>query len=132
MTAGINEQGLVVVNTAANSVPRNKRLVATEDLTQRLLTSFGSVNAVLFEKDLFQKSHPAIYIIGDASKIASIEVAPGGKVSVTVQEKGTLVLYEPLYEPGTCRGQRAIKRKQLHEAQTDPTSDSPSDVPFHA
>ena len=91
VTAGINEQGLVVVNTAANSVPRNKRLVATEDLTQRLLTSFGSVNAVLSEKDLFQKSHPAIYIIGDASKIASIEVAPGGKISVTVQEKGTLV-----------------------------------------
>jgi hypothetical protein len=92
VTAGINEQGLVVVNSAANSVPRNKRLVATEDLTQRLLTSFGSVSAVLFEKDLFQKSHPALYIVGDASKIASIEVAPGGKVSITVQEKGTLFL----------------------------------------
>ena len=91
VTAGINEQGLVVVNTSANSVPRKKRYVATEDLTQRLLTSFGSVSAVLSEKDLFQKSHPAIYIIGDASKIASIEVAPGGKISVTVQEKGTLV-----------------------------------------
>jgi hypothetical protein len=92
VTAGINEQGLVVVNSAANSVPRNKRLVATEDLTQRLLTSFGSVSAVLSEKDLFQKSHPALYIVGDASKIASIEVAPGGKISVTVQEKGTLFL----------------------------------------
>jgi len=92
VTAGINEQGLVVVNSAANSVPRNKRLVATEDLTQRLLTSFGSVNAVLSEKNLFQESHPALYIIGDASKIASIEVAPGGKISVTVKEKGTLVL----------------------------------------
>jgi hypothetical protein len=91
VTAGINEQGLVVVNAAANSVPRKKRHVATEDLTERLLTSFGSVNTVLSEKDLFQKSHPAIYIIGDASQIASIEVAPGGKISVTVQEKGTLV-----------------------------------------
>jgi hypothetical protein len=90
VTAGINEQGLAVVNTAANSVPRIKRHVATEDLTQRLLISFGSVNAVLSEEDLFQKSHPAIYIIGDASKIASIEVAPGGKTSVTVLEKGAL------------------------------------------
>lgn len=90
VTAGINEQGLVVVNASANSVPKKKRHVATEDLTERLLTSFGSVNAVLSEKDLFQKSHPAIYIIGDASKIASIEVAPGGKISVTVQEKGML------------------------------------------
>jgi len=91
VTAGINERGFVVVNTAANSVPRGKRLVATEDLTQRLLTTFGSVDAVLAEKDLFQKSYPAIYIIGDTSKIASIEVAPGGKVSVAVREKGTLV-----------------------------------------
>jgi hypothetical protein len=91
VTAGINEQGLVVVNTAANSVPRNKRLVATEDLTQRLLTSFGSVDAVLSEKDLFHKSYPAIYIIGDTSKIASVEVAPLGKASITVREKGTLV-----------------------------------------
>ena len=90
VTAGINEQGFVVVNSAANSVPRKKRHVATEDLTERLLTSFASVNTVLSEKDLFQKSHPAIYIIADASKIASIEVAPGGKISVAVQEKGTL------------------------------------------
>lgn len=90
VTAGINKQGLVVVNASANSVPKKKRHVATEDLTERLLTSFGSVNAILSEKDLFQKSHPAIYIIGDASKIASIEVAPGGKISVTVQEKGML------------------------------------------
>jgi hypothetical protein len=90
VTAGINEQGFAVVNAAANSVPRKKRHVATEDLTQRLLTSFGSVSAALSEKDLFQKSHPAIYIIADASKIASIEVAPGGKISVAVQEKGTL------------------------------------------
>lgn len=90
VTAGINQRGFVVVNAAANSVPRKKRYVATEDLTQRLLTSFDSVNAVLAEKDLFQKSHPAIYIIGDASKIAAVEVAPGGKVCVTVQEKGTL------------------------------------------
>jgi hypothetical protein len=91
LTAGINEQGLVVVNSAASSVPRKKRHVATKDLTQRLLTSFGSVSAVLSEKDLFQKSHPAMYIIGDASKMAFIEVAPGGKISVTVREKGTLV-----------------------------------------
>lgn len=90
VTAGINDKGFVVVNAAANSVPRKKRHTATEDLTQRLLSSFGSVDAVLSEKALFQKSHPAIYIIGDASKIASIEVAPGGKTSITVKEKGTL------------------------------------------
>ena len=88
VTAGINEEGLAVVNTAANSVPKIKRHTATEDLTQRLLTSFGSVDAVLSEKGIFEKSHPAIYIIGDASKIASVEVAPGGKTLISVRERG--------------------------------------------
>ncbi len=93
VTAGVNEKGLVVVNASANSVPREKRHVATEDLTERLLTSFDSVQAVLSEKDLFHKSHPAIYIIGDASKIASIEVAPRGKTAVVIREgNGTLAL----------------------------------------
>jgi hypothetical protein len=64
--------------------------VATEDLTERLLTSFDSVNAVLSVKEFFQNSHPAIYIIGDASKIASVEVAPGGKTSVAIKENGIL------------------------------------------
>ena len=90
VTAGINEKGLVVVNASANSVPRKKRHVATEDLTERLLTSFDSVNAVLSVKEFFQNSHPAIYIIGDASKIASVEVAPGGKTSVAIKENGIL------------------------------------------
>ena len=132
VTAGINEQGLVVVNSAANSVPRNKRLVATEDLTQRLLTSFGSVNAVLSEKDLFQKSHPALYIIGDASKIASIEVAPGGKISVTVQEKGTLFLTNHYTNPELAGANEQSSTGSSHEAQTDPISDSRSVVPFYA
>ena len=90
VTAGINEKGLVVVNASANSVPRKKRHVATEDLTERILTSFDSVNAVLSVKEFFLNSHPAIYIIGDASKIASVEVAPGGKTSVAIKENGIL------------------------------------------
>ncbi|MBA4389799.1 MAG: hypothetical protein C0399_02545 [Syntrophus sp. (in: bacteria)] len=90
VTAGINEKGLVVVNASANSVPAKKRHVATEDLTERLLTSFDSVKSLLAERDIFRKSHPAIYIIGDASSVASIEVAPGGKISVTTKEKGVL------------------------------------------
>jgi hypothetical protein len=90
VTAGVNEKGLVVINASANSVPKIKRYTATEDLTQRLLTSFDSVTSVLSESDLFRKSHPAIYIIGDASRIASIEVAPGARISVSMKEKGTL------------------------------------------
>lgn len=90
VTAGVNEKGLVVVNASANSVPKTKRHTATEDLTQRLLTSFDSVTSVLSESDLFRKSHPAIYIIGDASRIASIEVAPGANISISMKENGSL------------------------------------------
>ncbi len=90
VTAGINERGFVVVNASANSVPAKKRHVATEDLTERLLTSFSSVKDLLAGKEIFRKSHPAIYIVGDALSIASIEVAPEGKISVTTKEKGVL------------------------------------------
>ncbi len=90
VTAGINKRGLVIVNASANSVPRKKRHVATEDLTERLLVTFGSVDALLSDRSLFKHSHPAIYIVGDETKIASIEVAPGGKVAVSIKGKGVL------------------------------------------
>ncbi len=91
VTAGINEKGLVVVNAAANSVPREQRFVANEDLTYRLLTSFDSTDSLILQKAVFGQSHPAIYIIADSSKIMSVEIAPGGKHSITVRENGTLV-----------------------------------------
>lgn len=90
VVAAINEKGLVVVNASANSVPRKKRHVATEDVTERILVTFDSVDALLKEKDLFRKTHPALYIVADAVKIMSVEVTPGGRVSVQVKEKGTL------------------------------------------
>ena len=92
VTAGINIKGVSVVNASPNSVPKKKRHVATEDLTEKLLTSFGSVDAMLADTKLFRQSHPAIYIIGDSRKIASVEIAPGGEVAVTVKEKGYLAL----------------------------------------
>lgn len=90
VTAAINEKGLVVVNASANSVPRSKRHVATEDVTERMLINFDSVDALLKEKDFFRKTHPAIYIVADAAKIMSVEVTPRGNVSIRVKSKGTL------------------------------------------
>ncbi|MHB8109405.1 MAG: carcinine hydrolase/isopenicillin-N N-acyltransferase family protein [Syntrophorhabdaceae bacterium] len=90
VVAAVNEKGLAVVNAAANSVPPAKRHVATEDFTQKILVKFDSVDSVLKEKDLFRKTHPAIYIIADSSKIMSVEVAPGGNVSINARETGTI------------------------------------------
>ncbi len=113
VTAGINEKGLVVVNASANSVPAKKRHVATEDLTERLLTSFGSVKDLLAGKDLFRKSHPAIYIVGDALSIASIEVAPGGKISLTTKEKGVLAFTNHYTDSKLLRANERLSRSSF-------------------
>jgi len=90
IVGGINEKGLAVLNASANSVPREKRHVATEDTTELILIAFDSVNAVLLRRDVFIKSHPALYIVADSSRIAMIEVAPGGKIAIKVTDNGTL------------------------------------------
>ena len=90
VVGGINEKGLAVLNASAFSVPRKKRHVATEDTTERVLKTFASVDAVLSERDMFTKSHPALYMIADSSKIATIEVAPGGKIAIKMTDNGTL------------------------------------------
>ncbi len=90
VVAGINEKGLVVVNASATSLPAEKRNVAKEDLTERILVSFASVNAVVRERTMFAESHPAFYMVADAGKTAVIEVAPGGRVSVKSTRSGTL------------------------------------------
>ena len=90
VTGGINEKGLVVLNAAAGSVSRQKRLVATEDLTERLLTTFDSVDAVLGQSELFAKSHPALYMLADSSKVVSIQVAPGGDTAAHAVKNGTI------------------------------------------
>lgn len=92
VVAGVNDKGLAVVNSSANSIPDKQRLTATEDVTEKLLLFFSSVDDILAEKDFFRKTHPALYIIGDAMKIASVEVAPNGRVSIEVHTNGTLAL----------------------------------------
>ena len=90
VVSGINEKGLTVVNASATTVPPEKRNVAKEDLTERILTSFSSVDEVAGEEAMFAESHPAFYMIADTGKIAMIEVAPGRKVSIKVTANGVL------------------------------------------
>jgi hypothetical protein len=90
VVSGINEKGLTVVNASAASLSEEKRNVAKEDLTDRILTSFESVDGILAEKALFVNSYPAFYMVADAGKMALIEVAPAGKVSVKVTDEGIL------------------------------------------
>jgi isopenicillin-N N-acyltransferase like protein len=90
VVSGINERGLTVVNASAGTLPSEKRNVAKEDLTERILASFSSVDEVAAEEAMFAESHPAFYMIADAGKIAVVEVAPGGKTSIKVTRNGVL------------------------------------------
>lgn len=89
VVAAVNEKGLVVVNASANSVQRSKRHVAVEDFTQRILENFDSVDSLDKQRDIFRKTHPALYIIADSTRIMSVEVAPRGQVAITVKDNGT-------------------------------------------
>jgi len=88
VVSGINEKGLAVINASAESVPDEKRNVAKEDLTERLLISFDSVDSLIKEEAVFAASHPAFYIIADTGKMALVEIAPDSKVSIRISEKG--------------------------------------------
>jgi isopenicillin-N N-acyltransferase like protein len=90
VVSGINEKGLTVVNASATTLPPEKRNVAKEDLTERILASFSSVDEVAREEEMFAESHPAFYMIADTGKIAMVEVAPGGKISIKVTGNGLL------------------------------------------
>jgi hypothetical protein len=88
VVSGINEKGLSVINASAASVPDEKRNVAKEDLTERLLASFASVDSLLKEETMLESSHPAFYIIADTDKMLLVEVAPGNKVSMKISRNG--------------------------------------------
>ncbi len=113
VVAAINEKGLVVVNASANSVPARKRRIATEDVTETILTTFDSVDALLDQKALFEKTHPALYIVADAKKIMSVEVAPGGRVSSHVKENGALALTNHFIDENISDANERMSRQSL-------------------
>jgi len=90
IAGGINARGLCVLGASAGSVPRQKRNTGGQGLSEHILTSFDSVDAVLKNQKIFADTHPIFYIIGDRSKIATVEVAPGGKFSVRSTDNGFL------------------------------------------
>lgn len=113
VTAAINEKGLVVVNASPNSVPGRKRHVATEDVTEKIVVAFDSVDSLIAQKDFFEKTHPAIYIIADVSKIMSVEVAPGGRVSTNVKMEGSLALTNHYIDESIADANEWMSRKSL-------------------
>ncbi len=87
INGGINQKGLVVFYSAAPLGTNNNHSA----IVARLLENCDSV-ACVQEKatDLFQEAGTAFLILGDAHKIAQVEIAPDGKYTITAKEKGSL------------------------------------------
>ncbi len=90
LKAGINEKGLVVVTATASVIPGETRRNIPQNgiSTAEILKTCSTVDEVTSQLDRF--THIAYYLVADKSKVAIIEVAPGGKVSIQVTENGTL------------------------------------------
>jgi hypothetical protein len=90
LKAGLNEKGLVVVSASASSIPmRERRLMpGTHKLLHKLLTSCSSVDDALGDASLLLG--PRFLMLADKSKVASVEIGPGGVLSIQVEEHGFL------------------------------------------
>jgi hypothetical protein len=89
--AGINAKGLAVVSAAPETLSDARMSPSAERITERLLTGFETVDALLSAPHLFKKGFPVFCIIADRAKIALIEVSPHGEVAVKSTENGIIV-----------------------------------------
>jgi hypothetical protein len=88
--AGINEKGLAVVDALPGHPNEAAAYPGAVALTQALLSRCASVEDVLACKDLFRASYPVFEMVADGRRIAAIEIAPQGRVAVTVRDQGVL------------------------------------------
>lgn len=90
LKAGLNEEGLVIISASASSIPmRERRLMpGTHKLLNKLLTKCSSVDDVLEQTSLFLG--PRFLMLADKNKVASVEIGPGGTLSIQVKENGTI------------------------------------------
>ena len=90
LKAGINEKGLVVVTATASVVPGEKRSNPSKPTisSSEILKTCSTVEEVIQKLDRF--THAAYYLVADRSKVAVIEVGPGGKATARVTENGTI------------------------------------------
>lgn len=90
LKAGINEKGLVIVSASASSIPMRERKVApsTPRLLHKLLANNTTVDEVIQKTGLFKG--PRFLMVADKNKVASIEIGPGGAVSIVVKENSSI------------------------------------------
>ncbi|MFC1852376.1 carcinine hydrolase/isopenicillin-N N-acyltransferase family protein [candidate division CSSED10-310 bacterium] len=90
LKAGVNIHGLVAISASVSSIPQKERekLPHTPALLQKLLKNWKSVDEALSHQDWFLG--PRFVMLADKVKIALIEIAPDGKLSIDQKLNGVL------------------------------------------
>ena len=87
--AGVNEKGLAVVTAVPESLPPGPDAhPSIEQITEKLLAGFDTVDGILSDPKILRQGPPAFYVIADRSRIASVEIAPRGEITIKSLESG--------------------------------------------
>lgn len=100
---GFNEKGLFLARSTSGSLLRKERLALPRFFKHRLsatdwiMQHYASVDEVLAHKEVFVE--PVNYLLADRTKIAVVEVMPGGQTTVRITEHGTAAHTNHFIEP---------------------------------
>lgn len=100
---GFNEKELFLARSTSGSLPRKERLALPRFFKHRLsatdwiMQHYASVDEVLAHKEVFVE--PVNYLLADRTKIAVVEVMPGGQTTVRITEHGTAAHTNHFIEP---------------------------------
>jgi len=88
--AGANNAGLVIVSSAASSIPKAQRHKSETmtNLIPKLLSGCATVEEVLEKHALFEG--PRNLMVADRKRVAVIEIGPGGSYATRTIEQGTI------------------------------------------
>ena len=89
--AAVNEKGLAIGTAVPEMASGGVARRSAGRIPEGLLTGFDSVDALLSSKERLKKGPPAFYAIADKTKIAVLEVTPGGIVLVKTAANGVLL-----------------------------------------
>lgn len=88
IVAGINDRGLAVFTASANTGVSKKKLTGHRGIAETILTSFGAIDDVIADKNIFSKSLPVFLLLADHSKIALIQIGSNRRRTIEVTGNG--------------------------------------------
>lgn len=109
LRGGVNEKGLAAFSASASTIPKKVRSQmprAKKSILKVMLGECASVDEALSHTELFLG--PRYILLGDAHKIAYVEIAPDGKYSVRVSELGDLAHTNHYLQPDLLWANRKI------------------------